>query len=916
MNLIKAGLILLVAILVLLPIAVWTYNLVILNSVFETKANINYIDIVMQHGNVFASFFLFLLPTIVNPFTLKLLLDKDYRSTKFLLMLSLLISVFSFFVFREIPVKLSLIENSKDPLEAYVRLLYIVYVKSFPILGRDLYENLAAFDMIELLFPMFVNTFLIYFISYLIFRFKTKITYTSALKWFELLGSIPSLIENVSRGIVFFAFTIFVFFFYPSLSYDITYEWWRYFILFSYLLSLVYTFAPIKKNIRNRILLVVIIIIVLGFLAPMSYFKVFGGWDANKQTYEFLPKIMPHIEFVKLLNNLNITETYSKGGNVKDVANTRLTNTQFILSKARFELAKLGISWITIDSQPMIIFRNGKVYWVVFTSPTLVEKVDVETTSTFVFTHSEVILAFDGSTGDPVSLREILGINKQVPIYYGIGGLFSSKDIVFVGSSKWKEAGNFSFTSTPDYTFEGINRFLYFLMKGRLDIALGSYGEKLNAIMIRDSYKRVSMLLIPYLSIEKDPRAGTPAPYPVVDEDGNLYLAFNIFIDKRVGSGYADTSAYSVETEGNFRRNFGVVLVNVQDGSITGYMYDDIIKDNNYIVNYAKSFYKSWKNKIPDWLLPKVRLPKNLMWSLIDLYNTYRINSSDYESWYKATGMFDFPRDSNGSLYSQNIFDIRYVPFEGKFVAVCPVENYHQQGTANVNIIGMYLFNSTGRYFLSFTSNVPRLSAIVDYIRHYPTVQQILTLHQTSGNPWIEGNLMVHLVNGNPIFILPYYSISSQTAFLTMVVAYNPSEDKIGIYEVKDVTNPNEVNLAAELAYLSTLRNVTFPTSKVNITEIIVSYLLNKNFKVLTPTLVNPNVVYQVSYLSSNFNLQQLNSTLDYLIEKARNYKINTINIWKENVEGKYVINVAVLALTNQGVEMYVVRIKLDYYEG
>ena len=130
------------------------------------------------------------------------------------------------------------------------------------------------------------------------------------------------------------------------------------------------------------------------------------------------------------------------------------------------------------------------------------------------------------------------------------------------------------------------------------------------------------------------------------------------------------------------------------------------------------------------------------------------------------------------------------------------------------------------------------------------------------------------------------------------------------------VTNPNEVNLAAELAYLSTLRNVTFPTSKVNITEIIVSYLLNKNFKVLTPTLVNPNVVYQVSYLSSNFNLQQLNSTLDYLIEKARNYKINTINIWKENVEGKYVVNVAVLALTNQGVEMYVVRIKLDYYEG
>lgn len=84
MNLIRVSLTPLVLVLVLLPVAIWAYNLVILNSVFEAKANVNYVDLVTQHGNVFISFLLFLLPATVNPFTLKLLLDKDFRSVKLL----------------------------------------------------------------------------------------------------------------------------------------------------------------------------------------------------------------------------------------------------------------------------------------------------------------------------------------------------------------------------------------------------------------------------------------------------------------------------------------------------------------------------------------------------------------------------------------------------------------------------------------------------------------------------------------------------------------------------------------------------------------------------------------------------------------------------------------------------------------
>lgn len=38
---------------------------------------------------------------------------------------------------------------------------------------------------------------------------------------------------------------------------------------------------------------------------PQAYYRTLGGWDANKVSYEFNPRIKPHIELVNLLNGLN-----------------------------------------------------------------------------------------------------------------------------------------------------------------------------------------------------------------------------------------------------------------------------------------------------------------------------------------------------------------------------------------------------------------------------------------------------------------------------------------------------------------------------------------------------------------------------------------------------------------------------------
>ncbi len=97
---------------------------------------------------------------------------------------------------------------------------------------------------------------------------------------------------------------------------------------------------------------------------------------------------------------------------------------------------------------------------------------------------------------------------------------------MFVDTGKWREAGTVKYTGPPDYVFSGWVRAAYFLLKGRLDIASGGYGDALNALITRGACERISAIKAPLLVVETDPRTGVPAPYPVVDPDGNLYLAF------------------------------------------------------------------------------------------------------------------------------------------------------------------------------------------------------------------------------------------------------------------------------------------------------------------------------------------------------------------------------------------------------
>jgi len=915
----KAFGIFLIVLIIWLGFSTWLFTISIYDDMYVSKSGVSYLNIITLNGSLYDAFGVLIGLSVLNPVLWFSLIKRRFSLATVILLLSIFI-VFIFFsaLGSQIAVQILLLKNAGNILQGFLNWLVKVYFAPLSFSGEELYSMMPVFDFIELLKILYVFYTVIVSISLAIAMFWPIAISVKTVK-VESQGDLLVLkfartILLLLRFIITIVFLGYFLLWYPTSTYDVTSPIFRSALIFSLLLVVIHAFLeaiPLKRAtlVKNALIVLAIVIAVLGYAVPQAYYRTLGGWDANKVSYEFNPRIKPHIELVNLLNDLNsVSETSESRGSLEDLEKIRLTNHDFISSRTSYELSRKGIPWITGSEPSMIYFKDGRLYWIVFTAPVVVEATDIETAESFIYTHSETILAFDATTGRAVPLSQALGITDAPPVYYGLGGLFTEREMVFVNTGKWREAGTVNYTGPPDYVFSGWVRAAYFLLKGRLDIASGGYGDTLNTLITRDAYERVSAIKAPFLTVEADPRTGVPAPYPVVDPDGNLYLAFSMFIEKPVYSDYASTEKYGVENGGYFRRLFSIALVNVKDGSIQGYMFEESLNNDNYIVNTLKSLYQSWVKPIPSWLKPQIRYSKNLMWSIIDIYNTYRIPSWDYDSWYRSTGMLDYPRNPDGEVYSQSVFDIRYVSLGDRYVALCVVENYQQNPGASVNIVGAYVFTPDSKEFILFPNRVPRLSAIVDSILHHPTVQQILTLHQTRGISWVEGNLMVQLVNNTPVFILPFYSISAQVAYVTMVAVYNPQTNKIGVYQVSNVDDWIEVSKSAFTAYSSTVSvNISL---KPDYLQQVKAFLAANGLNVAEPVSVSANIVYMVGYVKTGEFQSTANSTLAKLADFCNQHGLKTVNIWVEKIEGKEVINVGVLMLTTQGVELHLVQIE------
>lgn len=673
-------------------------------------------------------------------------------------------------------------------------------------------------------------------------------------------------------------------------------------------------------------ILISLLLISTVLIAPAAQvwynYHVRADWSASKNIFEFPYKDSPHISYTKWTNDLDGIQALSinnittpTGFEETVLAQVRVMSYLAAIKQMVYSYGKdIGQPWMKIAYEqtgenylygPMIVWANDHEYWVCPTSPVLPEQTDAEVARKYLYTHSEVVLAVDAATGNMVPIDSVYPqINaSSLAMYYGLGGLFQDQDMVYLRIGNWTEThlatykGPVAYDDVPDYVFGDAplggllswtsERGWFFFWRGEWAFSQGNYGSDVSVLFHRDAVSRVNSLLVKDLELEKEPTTGSPIPYLVVDAQGTVYYAFAVYINKPIGTGYTDTMGIGqyVATSGNFRRPFAMLLVNTHDGTIHGYRYGDW--EENYITRYFAGFYPAWNNSMPDWLKEQIRYPKSLMYNVMDLYNTYRIDATDWDSWHKTLNMFDFPIDKNWDYFNIAFDDIRFVPvyYGGNltYAGIRLVELYQQkseQWTAR-KVAGIYLFLGTGEKFFIPIGDAIALQLVLDSASTNRDIQYILTTTQQRGEPWEEGNLMLYVIDGKPVFFIPYYTITATVMKVTMVVAVDGVTGDVGYYQLSANPTPDEVGIACARAYTAMTKGLL--KSEQEKVDLVKGEFQRNGFVVVEPEDVNPMISDE--FASVDFKITQhwanVNATIHSFIDDACVPNgISTVYLW------------------------------------
>ncbi|RJS85057.1 hypothetical protein CW702_01620, partial [Candidatus Bathyarchaeota archaeon] len=250
---------------------------------------------------------------------------------------------------------------------------------------------------------------------------------------------------------------------------------------------------------------------------------------------------------------------------------------------------RIGSNWMTLADSD-IIYVNGKEYWA---APTTILYPSTDWISLhLIYTHTSRIIVIDSHSGEYINVTGVFGVKKEPKIYYGEG--FGNP--VYVRVKGFNEVENVSYTGEPDYVLSGWERIIWFLLHGQLGFAFSPPQESIEMLCKRDVLERVNEILIYGLKVDPD-------AYLVSDGE-RIYYAVQVYVDYPLHSGFAAS---------HYLRYFAVVLVDVENGEIKGYV---IGGSDGFLLDFYREYYKDWKpitDPSADWLRPQLRYPEALL---------------------------------------------------------------------------------------------------------------------------------------------------------------------------------------------------------------------------------------------------------------------------------------------------------------
>jgi hypothetical protein len=610
---------------------------------------------------------------------------------------------------------------------------------------------------------------------------------------------------------------------------------------------------------------------------------LYFNWNNNYLPYQWTPQTQKEITVTRWaagLNNIQVS-------NITSLPTSNPTTTLNLVRQwdqtaaAVTNTKEIGAyNWMGLASSE-IVFYNGTEYWVSPTTPTFPSSDWIS--EHLIYTHAAKVLVINTHTGAVVNATTAFGIPSEPLIYYGEGAGFNQS--VYVHVPGYDEVQNVSYPGTPDYVLSGLQKTLWFtLAEGQLGFAFSS--GSISMLWNRNIFTRVGDILIPGLTMD-------PAAY-IVSDGKNLYYAVQIYINQPLESGFSASP---------YLRFFGVVLVNIQDGSMQGYTVSNLMGGTNstdFLTQYYQNYYSSWQAP-PSWLVPQIRYPEQL------LGTTTVPGQLDYDFVYHVSDPFVFR--SGTQFYERPANNtVQYIPFAvGNQTYFVGMQLVQYQGAVSKNLAGLYVAyggNKLGTIDLyqNPSSSTPIIgpSAAENALTTNQQVRTQLTLLPN----YRIGSYLLYSVGGQLTYFVAVYTNPGTSGVVTQLpfmTAVNPNSGIVGVGT--DATS-------AFVSLGSSNQSIAVTQDRTTTIHQIDTLIAAQGYTLANVTSINPTVwdnVATVSY-SAVGSATTVTQVKNLLQDYGAGSVASTVYTWVDNSGN---VNFGVLTVPAQGVtELYYVTIK------
>ncbi|MGD0396269.1 MAG: hypothetical protein ABSB26_05080 [Nitrososphaerales archaeon] len=638
--------------------------------------------------------------------------------------------------------------------------------------------------------------------------------------------------------------------------------------------------APAPRLNLFKVVAVVFAALFIGQAAVGAFY--YFNWNNNYLAYSWSPQTQKQITVTRWSAGLDGIKVSS----LTSLPTSNPTTTLDLVRQWDQQAASVtntkeigAYNWMGLASSE-IVFYNGTEYWVSPTTPTFPSTDWIS--EHLIYTHAAKVLVINTHNGSVIPATSAFGIASEPLIYYGEGSGFNQS--VYVHIPGYDEVQNVSYSGAPDYVLSGWQKSMWFTF-AEVQLGFAFSGKSIDMLWNRNIFTRVGDVLIPGLTMD-------PSAY-MVSDGKNLYYAVQVYINYPLQSGFSASP---------YLRFFGVVLVNIQDGSMQGYTVSNLLGTNSsdFITQFYQNYYSSWSAP-PSWLVPQLRYPEQL------LGRPNVPGQLDYDFVYHVSDPFVF---RGGTQFYERAGNstVQYIPFAvGSETYFVGMQLAQYQGVVSKNLGALYIAYGGDRLGQIDLYQNPSASALIigptaaeNALNTNQRVRTQLTLLPN----YRFGSYLLYSVGGHLTYFVAVYTNPGTTGVVTQIpfmTAINPSTAAVGV----------GLNAAAAYEDLGGSNSTnTTTTSRDALVLQITTLVTSENYHLVNATSVNPTVyVPEGSVSLSAVGASATKALVASLIADYGNRSVDkAVYAW---TDGSGNLNFGLLSVPTPGVTyMYYVTVK------